>query len=210
MDTKKGKVPRVKKRATYETNVVISCRDKYNEKLTELNSEIEEITAKLSVIMEKGKLSSDRTEQETLAREVIKLRDHLQILKEDKDCFQDNVDMFDELIILLKSFFVHERYKYIIRKIPEKKLPNMVKDPNKREELNGLLLSLLEEFNKTMQKNLLLKKDRKQKRSHLQKAKDNFLERNDKPDKEINSVLEEFNVENKNSNESTKRQKINN
>lgn len=192
MNTRVEKVPRIKKQATYETNVVKSCREKYNEKLLETQRIVVEANAQLAVLLEKGRLSSDEEEKRNLAREIKKIRDNLQKIKVDQECFQDNVDMFDELLNLLNSFFMHERFKYIVKKIPEKKLPLMVKDPNKREDLNNLLFSLLEEFNKTWQKYLLSMKKRKEKREHIEKIRKNFQERNETKDKEIDSIMEEF------------------
>ena len=209
------KMSRAKKQAIYEINVVKSCRENYLEKLEEIKKMTEEISAQIGVLLERGRLSSSEAEQKELAREIKKLRDNLEILKDDQGCFQDNVDMFDELETLLNSFFMHERYRYIVRKIPEKKLPIMVKDPDKREEVNELLLSLLEEFNNTWQKYLLSMKKRKEKREHLQRVKDNFRERNDTPDKEIDSIMDEFKSGNATeaaedvSTETAKRKKIN-
>ena len=209
------KMSRAKKQAIYEINVVKSCRENYLEKLEEIKKMTEEISAQIGVLLERGRLSSSEAEQKELAREIKKLRDNLEILKDDQGCFQDNVDMFDELETLLNSFFMHERYRYIVRKIPEKKLPIMVKDPDKREEVNELLLSLLAEFNNTWQKYLLSMKKRKEKREHLQRVKDNFRERNDTPDKEIDSIMDEFKSGNATeaaedvSTETAKRKKIN-
>lgn len=186
------KMSRTKKQAIYEINVVKSCRENYLEKLEELKKMTETVEAQIGVLLERGKLSSSELEQRELAREIKKLRDNLEIMKDDESCFQDNVDMFDELEILLNSFFLHERFRYIVRKIPEKKLPLMVKDPDKREEVNNLLLSLLEEFNITWQKYILGMKKRKEKREHMEQAKKNFKERNATPDKEIDSILDEF------------------
>ena len=209
------KMSRAKKQAIYEINVVKSCRENYLEKLEEIKKMTEEISAQIGVLLERGRLSSSEAEQKELAREIKKLRDNLEILKDDQGCFQDNVDMFDELETLLNSFFMHERYRYIVRKIPEKKLPIMVKDPDKREEVNELLLSLLEEFNTTWQKYLLSMKKRKEKREHMQRAKDNFRERNETPDKELDSIMDEFKSGNATedaedvSTETAKRKKIN-
>lgn len=209
------KMSRAKKQAIYEINVVKSCRENYLEKLEEIKKMTEEISAQIGVLLERGRLSSSEAEQKELAREIKKLRDNLEILKDDQGCFQDNVDMFDELETLLNSFFMHERYRYIVRKIPEKKLPIMVKDPDKREEVNELLLSLFEEFNTTWQKYLLSMKKRKEKREHMHRAKDNFRERNETPDKEIDSIMDEFKSGNATeaaedvSTETAKRKKIN-
>ncbi len=186
------KMPRIKKQAIYEMNVVKSCRDNYLEKLDELKRKLDEANAQLTVLLERGRLSTDENDKKAIAREIKKIRDNFQIMKDDADCFQDNVDMFDELETLLASFFMHERFKYIVRKIPEKKLPLMVKDPDRREEVNDLLLSLLEDFNTAWQKYLLSMKKRKEKRAHIQKAKENFRERNETTDKELDSIMAEF------------------
>lgn len=186
------KVPRLKKQAIYEVNVVRACRDEYLAKLDELQKKIDEEKAKETVLLERGKLSSDVVEQGRIAREIKAIRDTLQIMGEDYDCFQDNVDMFKELLTLLDSFFMHGRFRYIVKKIPEKRLPDMVKDPDKREEVGDLLLSLFEDFNTAWQKYLLSMRKRKEKRAHIQKTKENFRERNETPDKELASIMAEF------------------
>lgn len=209
MANSSGKMPRVKKQAIYEMNVVKSCRDNYLEKIDELQQKIDETDAQLKLLLEQGKLSTNIEEKKSIARDIKKIRENLQIMKDDIDCFQDNVDMFDELVTLLDSFFLHERFRYIVKKIPEKKLPSMVKDPDKREEVNDLLLSLLEDFNTTWQKFVMGMKKRKEKRAHIQRVKDNFRERNDKPDKEIESIMAEFETNEEEVIESTDTKKIN-
>ena len=89
------KMSRAKKQAIYEINVVKSCRENYLEKLEEIKKMTEEISAQIGVLLERGRLSSSEAEQKELAREIKKLRDNLEILKDDQGCFQDNVDMFD-------------------------------------------------------------------------------------------------------------------
>lgn len=190
------KMSRTKKQAIYEINVVKSCRENYLEKLEEIKKKTEEISAQIGVLIERGRLSSNVTEQKELAREIKKLRDNFEILKDDQSCFQDNVDMFDELETLLNSFFIHERFRYIVRKIPEKRLPIMVKDPDKREEVNELLLSLLGEFNNSWKKYLLNMEKRKEERERMRKTKDIFRERNETSDKEIDSIMDEFKSDN--------------
>ena len=203
------KVTRVEKQAIYEINVVKSCRENYLEKLEELQRKIDETEVQLKLLLERGKLSTDTSEKKALAREIKKIRDNLEIMKDDIGCFQDNVDMFDELITLLDSFFMHERFKYIVKKIPEKKLPTMVKDPDRREEVNDLLLSLLEDFNTSWQKYLHGMKKRKEKRAHIQTVKEEFRERNDTQDKELDAIMAEFESSDEDESSSTETKKTN-
>ncbi len=208
--TKTGeRVPRIKKQAIYEMNVVKSCRDNYLEKLEEVQRKIDETEVQLKLLMERGKLSTDISEKKSIAREIKKIRDNLEIMKDDIGCFQDNVDMFDELLTLLDSFFLHERFKYIVKKIPEKKLPIMVKDPDRREEVNDLLLSLLEDFNTAWQKYLHGMKKRKEKRAHIQSVKEEFRERNDTQDSELDAIMAEFETSDENESASITTKKTN-
>lgn len=190
------KPTRIEKRARYEISVVESCRNNYLEKFGDTNDKIEVANAQLSVLLERGRLSHEKSEQIAIAHEIRKIRDALEILKDDADCFQDNVDMFDELLTLLNSFFMKERFGYIVRKIPEKKLPAMVRNPDRREDVNELLMSILQDFQTAWQKYLLDKRKRKERRQHVRKVKENFRERNEiDEESELSDIIAEFRTE---------------
>lgn len=183
-----------KKKAVEEMNIVVACRDKYAITLEELKRSIEESKAKLAVLMERGRLAYDQETKIELARQAKKIKDTLEYLKDDAECFQDNVDRFDDLKTLLDSFFNHERFRFIAKKIPGKKLPAMVRDPNKSEEVNELLLSLIEDFNEAWQLFKLGQKKREERRRHLSETKKIFRERNETKDPELDDILAEMNA----------------
>ena len=185
------KVPKAKKRAIGEINVVKECRDTYAQKCAEQKQKIADIKLRLDVLRERGALS-DLDERKEIAGEMFRLKNNLEILTDDLDCLRDNVDLFDELLTLLDSLFVHDRFKYIVKKIPEKKLPALVADPDKRDEVNELLISLLEECTVAWQKHLLQLKRRKEKRRHLQRTKQIFRERNEPSDDDIQAIIASF------------------
>lgn len=187
-----GRTPRIQKQAVYEINVVRSCRDNYAEKLDDLQKEIDEMSAVLALKWEEGKASVDAEERKKLAREVSQLKDRLDIKKNDAECFQDNITMLEDLLVLLDSFFAHERFRYIVKKIPEKKLPSMVKDPSKIEEVNELIFSLLDEFRDRWQKYLILMKKREEERKHRKNVDAVIKERNERNDAGADEVLAEW------------------
>lgn len=187
------KVFKNEKRAAFEFNVVKSCRQNYFEKLQDTKVAIKELEAQHVLLIEKGKLCDSETEKLFFAREIKKIREQISIKNDDAKSFQDIVDLLDELITLLESFLINERFKYIVKKIPEKKLPKMVRDPQKQPALTDLLISLLNDFYAAQEQYLHALKERQIKRSHLMKVKTEFRERNSNIlDADIANILEEM------------------
>lgn len=115
------KVFKNEKRAAFEFNVVKSCRQNYFDKLQDTKVAIKELEAQHVLLIEKGKKFCDsETEKLFFAREIKKIREQISIKNDDAKSFQDIVDLLDELITLLESFLINERFKYIVKKIPEK------------------------------------------------------------------------------------------
>ena len=187
------KVFKNEKRAVFEFNVVKSCRQNYFEKLQDTKVAIKELEAQHVLLIEKGKISSSETEKLFFAREIKKIREQICIKNEDAKSFQDIVDLLDELVTLLESFLINERFKYIVKKIPEKKLPKMVRDPQKQPALTDLLISLLNDFYAAQEQYIYALKERQEKRKHILKIKTEFRERNSNIlDADIANILEEM------------------
>lgn len=186
------KVFKNEKRAAFEFNVVKSCRQNYFDKLQDTKVAIKELEAQHVLLIEKGKLSDSETEKLFFAREIKKIREQISIKNDDAKSFQDIVDLLDELITLLESFLINERFRYIVKKIPEKKLPKMVRNPQKQNALTDLLISILNDFYAAQEQYLHALKERQIKRSHLMKVKTEFRERNDIKDADIANILEEL------------------
>lgn len=186
------KVFKIEKRAAYEFNIVKNCRQNYFEKLKETQSNINKLEVQETLLIEKGK-NCDETEKKFYAREIKKIRECLDIKKDDFNNFQDNVDLLDQMITLIDSFILNEQFRYIVRKIPEKKLPKMVRNPHKQYEINDLLTSLLNDFYAAQQQYLHSVKQRQEKRNHILKVKAEFRERNDVHDADLLKIIEELN-----------------
>lgn len=187
------KVFKNEKRAAFEFNVVKNCRQNYFDKLQDAKVAINELEAQHVLLIEKGKLCNSETEKLFFARDIKKIRDQLGIKNDDAKGFQDIVDLLDELITLLESFLINERFRYIVKKIPEKKLPKMIRNPQKQNALTDLLISLLNDFYAAQEKYLHALKERQAKRTHLMKVKTEFRERNDEHDADISNILNELN-----------------
>lgn len=186
------KVFKNEKRAAFEFNVVKSCRQNYFEKLQDTNIAINDLEASQALLIEKGKLCENENEKKFYAREILKIREKLSIKNDDAKSFQDIVDLLDELITLLESFLINERFRYIVKKIPEKKLPKMVRDPQKQPALTDLLISLLNDFYAAQEQYLHALKERQIKRNHLMNVKTEFRERNNIQDADIAKILDEL------------------
>ena len=209
------KMSRAKKQAIYEINVVKSCRENYLEKLEEIKKMTEEISAQIGVLLERGRLSSSETEQKELAREIKKLRICLDMMKKDEEHYRNDVDMFDRFVILLDAFYRNERFRYIVKMIPERKLARMVKNPNKHDKVTAILTSLFKEFNNAIQKFVIDVHNEQEEWEHITKVGEIFDERNERADKELDSIMDEFKSSNATedaedvSTETAKRKKIN-
>lgn len=187
------KVFKIEKRAAYEFNIVKNCRQNFFEKLQETKVAVNDLEASQALLIEKGKLCENENEKKFYAREILKIREKLNIKNDDAKNFQDNVDLMDELITLLESFLLNERFRYIVKKIPEKKLPKMIRNPQKQDALTDLLISLLNDFYAAQEQYLHALKERQEKRNHLVKVKTEFRERNDVVDVNIAKILDELN-----------------
>lgn len=185
------KTPRIERKAVYETNVVTLCRDRYKDKLDEVNAELERDNAQLKVCLEKGKLSTDEEEKRALAREVKKIRDKIEIFKGNEFMFRETVDLFDKLVDILDSLMMREQYRIIVRKIPEKKLPDLVRDL-KREKLNELLMELIRVLDVANKKSMLSSKELKEQLHTRAIENANFMERNAPNEDDIDAIIAEF------------------
>lgn len=190
--TKKIKTPKIERRATEEINIVKSCRKAYGYKLDDVNTKVREIEARLQVLLEKGKLSTDENERREIAREIKKIRDNLSMTASDKTYFQETVDLFDKLISTLDSLAMREQYRLIVRKIPEKKLPEFVRDMDKRDKLNELLLSLISVLD-TANKKAMQSSKRLSQKMHTREIENQiFAERNAPDESDLEKIMAEF------------------
>lgn len=124
---KKPSVFRKKERAKWEIDVVKECRDNYNDKIGEERLRIRETAAKIGAIEKKIKETEDIGACEVLYRSLESYRTDLDLCNEVLGQFEKNARILDKLVMLLEANYTAEHYAYIIRKIPERALPKMIK-----------------------------------------------------------------------------------
>lgn len=189
---KKITTPKIERRATSEINIVKNCRQCYEYKLKDITDRLVQILAREQVLVEKGKLSANDFERHEIAREIYKLRSELKQHQSNQAYFRETVDLFDQLIVVLDSLAMREQFKLIVRKIPEKKLPDLVRDMDKRDKLNDLLVGLIKILNEANQKAMIAKKQLDKQLATEQLENQIFEDRNKPDESAIENILAEF------------------
>lgn len=150
------------KKANEEINVVRACMDNYTEKRNKLDEQMSLIQNEIEVCTEKIRLGTDTRELDRLADRILALQDNLKILDMEQTTISGIINVFDKLINLLEQFMLQEQYMYIIKTIPEKKLPKMVKDPKKIKDVYGIVTKLLEAFHEAWRRHSLAREKYKE------------------------------------------------
>ena len=116
-----------KERAQWEIGVVKECRDDYDDMIEQERLFIRENTAKIKTLEEKIKACEDMDTCEALYACLDSYRNDLDLCNHVLEQYMQNRRILGKLVLLLEANFTSEHYAYIIRKIPERTLPKMVK-----------------------------------------------------------------------------------
>lgn len=166
----------LREQATLEWNLVKQCNDILKVKLANSKDRIKTLDARIASALEKGKLSKDEAVKLECAREVRRAREQRKIF--DKD-YQNSIgveDAMSTLLAYIEVFFNHEYYRFIIRKIPEKKLITMINTAAGIEKLYSLINELADEFIAECEKKNLAQEAQSTIEKRRQNAEDNWEE----------------------------------
>lgn len=186
------KVPRIQKRAQYEVNVVRICSEKYDRMLVDAQKKVFELETKVNLLIEQGKLALNETEKKNLAREIKNLRNSITLRNREIESIKSTVELFDQLLTALDVLECREDYRYIVRKIPERKLPNLVKDLGKRDQLNELLSSLLEKLDMDNRRRAISDNEAAKVRKAKEEEQKEFYGRNSADESDLDEIMKEF------------------
>ena len=142
MSNTEQRVPKIKLRATQEINVVKDCKQDFETRADERKRKLEEANARMGVLEALGGNTTNEDELDRIANEMAELEENIEYYKEDYENFTATAKMFGDLLRDLESFYVNNQFKFIVKKIPEKKLRALADNPNKMEKLIKLLMSI--------------------------------------------------------------------
>ncbi len=140
---------RIRRRAEKELAVVKATRDNFDDKARYFRDEVG--VTKLQIFLNKERmvnLSDEEIDALVELERLIQL-DELKLYQKEKQLqrYRSTLDLLEKLLYTLEIYYSYEDYRYIINIIPEKRLPKLVKDPNKIGEVYDLVLEMLKKFN---------------------------------------------------------------
>ncbi len=186
------KVSNKQQRAQGEFNIVVMCRNKQQMILSKIEMQAAELKSSINLLIEKGKLAHDDDEKKNIARQIKNLRDTLKRVSREEENVRSTVELFDRIIQALQTFMNREAYGFIIRKIPERKLPVLANDFSKREQLNKLLVSLLEKLDDDFKRRKVADNEMQKRIKTNEGMMDIFDERNQLDEPELNDIMKEL------------------
>lgn len=142
--TKKPSKRKKKERAAWEIGVVRECRDGYDDKIESMRRRVSDEQCKLGTLTEKIKATEDMAVCKQLYEYVEGYRADIELSQEMLGQLCKNREMLTLLLNLLEKYFTHGQYDYIIRKIPERTLPKLIKsgEANKLGKVYDLVCKL--------------------------------------------------------------------
>lgn len=191
----KVKTPRIQKRANKEIGIVKICGEKYDDKISEL--EMRQKDAKLFI----DQLKTDivNTQDQTLARKLCNKKNMQEMQLKNRELlitkFNNTENLLEMLLNMVELLYAQEMYKYIVKVIPEKRLPKMVRDPNLVDAVYDLVNGLIKEFYESIKGDLVKYQKGTEEWTRLSGVMDNFDSllgnNNAKADREIERLRAE-------------------
>lgn len=137
----------LKKRAAKEIGVVRTCRDKHAAIRAHYEEEIRTYKAELACLEEKIRRHIDAGERDqaiTLASLHKLNTQQLRHSEQMMSVMDGEVQLLDTLLCTLRHLFLGEHYLTIIRAIPERRLPTLMKNPENIRKVHSICTQLLE------------------------------------------------------------------
>jgi len=187
-----------KKRADKEIDIVVKLNKEFESQVLSCEREIQDYLLRLKDIKESYfelekrtdkaiddiEMTSINNEKKRLIRNKKKYEAYLKNTEIERDNFSMVTVNLSKLLMYIKVFYRRKEYKYIIKVIPEKKLPKMLNSPEKTREVNDLVNELLSMFRKEANR-------RKFDFEEAQKEEDKINRENDELDSLIQSSDDE-------------------
>lgn len=139
-------LPRVGREAYKESYVVAYLRDKYDEKLKELERLFSESSTELALLGEKYRASENEYEKNELVRQGDSLKTIMARRGANLKKFNWLFKLFDEFNILIQTMLEAEEYRAVVKVIPEHKLVRYAKMPQGDLKLKPLVEKLMKQL----------------------------------------------------------------
>lgn len=159
---------RAERRARKEISVVVACRDKYEDKIAVLKAEADRIRKAIDVLKEKVLVAPDESVKLDLASEIKSLKRVLDNKEQLIQSFRSIKSMLDEMLNVIDAIYQQEQYSYIIKAIPERKLPRMIRNPNNIEQVFDLANKMLKDLKESLHKILIVDRNATQERKRIE------------------------------------------
>lgn len=140
------KMNRNQKKAEYAIRVGQTCKSKCEGDIYGLRVERGELTTSITVLKERICATSDPILQENLMSEIEDIEFDLKQNERSIEKSENLTKLLRRLISLLKTFYREQQYRYITKKMPYRKLPKLIQDPNKIEQVSETIKNLYQEF----------------------------------------------------------------
>lgn len=164
----KGTDSRAAKRATKEIRVVEACRDNYGDKIAVLKSESDRLRKAIDVLKEKILIATDQDVKLDLARELQSMQRVVDNKSQLIESFRSIKSMLDEMLNVIDAIYQQEQYSYIIKAIPERKLPRMIRNPDNIEKVFDLANKMLKDLKESLHRILLVDRNATQERKRIE------------------------------------------
>ena len=141
-----AKKNRVQKKAEHAISVGGACLRKCEVDIYSLRVERNDFIASIDGLKARIRATSDPILQETLMSEIEDIEFELEQNARSIEDAENLAKLLRRLISLLKTFYRKQQYRYITKKMPYKKLPKLIQDPNKIEQVSKTINRLYQEF----------------------------------------------------------------
>lgn len=165
---------KLKERALYEAEVVSAVKKHLDDKITEFDDTAIDLAKKLELrerefLAKKGAGGTDR-ELERLGMAIDRMSNQIDLNDNKTDDFLRVREVILDLEMYVQALIDYELYAYLIKVIPEKKLPAMINNESELNKVVELVLVIIDKIERKMARSI---KDQKE----LEDAKRKIKER---------------------------------
>lgn len=139
-------LPRIGREAYKESYVVTFLRDKYDEKLQELEKLFSESATELALLGEKYRASENEYEKNELVRKGDSIKTSMTRRSTSLRKFNLLFKLFDEFDSLVQTMINEEQYRSVVKVIPEHKLVRYARLPEGDLKLKPLVEKLIKQL----------------------------------------------------------------
>lgn len=150
------KISRIQSRADSEIRVVRACQTDIDKIIADKIEEKEANRCEIIKLNEQIRITDNQDLQREYARRARQCDNKMKYTDGLLEIFRKTSDKLEDFIDLIQCFYDCKQYRFIVRKIPEKKLPALVGDIGHTELLYELVENLYDVFNARMMRSRVI------------------------------------------------------